>query len=60
MYVTCGEMFIITVALCVTLVQTCRNFKFAFVVWLLLLLILADVSTALLAVGLGLEGNKVH
>ena len=57
MYITCVEMTLLTIALSITLVVVLRNMKFKFPVVLLVLLILADVSSFILAWGLYVEND---
>ena len=60
MYVTCIEMTLLTIALSVTLVVVLRQMKFKFPVLLMILLILADVSSFLLAWALYSENTAYH
>lgn len=60
MYVTFAEMGFLIVALSVTLAIVLRQLKFKFPVILLVLLMLADISSFLLAWGLEAEGTSFH
>ena len=60
MYLTCVEMTLLTIALAITLVVVLRQMKFKFPVILLILLIVADVSSFILALGLHAESTEYH
>ena len=60
MYLTCIEMTLLTIALSITLVVVLRKMKFKFPVILLILLIMADVSSFILAWGLHAENTEYH
>ena len=60
MILTCAEMTVITIALLVTLFISIRDFRFRFILTLCTLLIITDVSTACLSIGLGLENSPIH
>ena len=60
MYVTFVEMAFLVVALSITLVIVLRQMKFKFPVILLVLLMLADISSFILAWGLEQEGSQFH
>ena len=57
MYVTFAEMAFLIVALSITLAIVLKQMKFKFPVILLLLLMLADISSFVLAWGLDAEGT---
>ena len=57
---TICEMSITTIMVCFVLFIACRDFRFRFILTLCILLLITDASTALLAIGLGLENTKIH
>ena len=60
MILTVCEMSVITIMLSLMLLIACRDFRFSFIITLCFLMIITDVSTALLAVGAGLENTEIH
>ncbi len=60
MYIICTEMALLIIALSITLVIVMRQAKFKFPVVLLILLIVADVCSFILALGLNAEDNTSY
>jgi hypothetical protein len=57
---TCTEMLLMLVVVCVTLIMACRRFAYRFIIVMLLLLIVLDLMTGFLSISLALEDNKFH
>ena len=58
--VTIAEMSWVTVIASIIMVKIWFDYRFRFLLLLCLILIVTDISTALLAVGIGMENTNIH
>ena len=57
---TIAEMSWVTVIATIIMVKIWFDYRFRFLLMLSIILIVTDISTALLAVGVGMENTNIH